>query len=304
MGIVVVAMVPLLLGRHAFMWPRFDRDEQRLLLTSALPLAAALALGQVYFRLVIVLMSLISSPKQTGYFGASLRAIEAPVAISILVAGVALPLLSAAARDDRARLRYAVEGLGMGAVIAGVLIVIVTARIAEPVMVLIGGEEFRPAGAVLQIQVGVLLFNALYQIWTVALVALGRQRELIFTNALALVGLAAFSLALVPEFGAKGGAAASVLGDALLAALIYWRLHHTAGRMAFSSGFLARVLLASLPACAVLFIPGLPNIVAAALAGLVFVGVGQLIGMIPEEVHEAFGLRRALSRIGRAPSGD
>lgn len=291
-GVVVLAMVPLLAGRRAFTWPRLDRGVQRLLLTTALPLAAALALGQVYFRLVIVLMSLISSPRQTGYFGASLRAIEAPIAISILVAGVALPLLSAAARDDRARLRYAVEGLGMGAVIAGVFVIIVTARIAEPLMVIIGGKAFRPAGDVLRIQVGVLLFSALYQMWTVALVALSRQRDLILTNVLALVGLAAFSAVLVPAFGAKGGAAASVLGDALLAGLIYWRLHHAAGRMAFTSGFLARVLAAAALATAVLFIPGLPDLAAAAIAGVVFLGVGQAIGMIPDEVHAAFGLRR------------
>jgi hypothetical protein len=39
------------------------------LLTKAPPLAAALVLGQVYFRLIILFMSLVSSPKQTGYYG-------------------------------------------------------------------------------------------------------------------------------------------------------------------------------------------------------------------------------------------
>src|SRR5207248_2179791 len=114
-GAVVVALVPLLVGMNAFMLPRFDRAEQRSLLRTALPLAAALALGQVYFRLVIVLMSLISDAQQTGYFGGSLRAMENVVIMPILVAGVALPLLAAAARDDLARLRYAIEGLSKGA---------------------------------------------------------------------------------------------------------------------------------------------------------------------------------------------
>jgi O-antigen/teichoic acid export membrane protein len=303
-GVVILALIPFLVGPRAFVAPRFDRDEQSVLLRSALPLAAALALGQVYFRLVIVLMSLISSPRQTGYYGASLRAIEAPVAISILVAGVALPLLSAAARDDRARLRYAVRGLSMGAVVAGVLVILVTARIAEPVMVIIGGERFRPAGDVLRIQVGVLLFNALYQMWTVALVALGRQRELILANALALVGLGLFSLALVPEFGARGGAAASVLGDALLACLIYWRLHRFAGPMTFGIGFVARVAVAAALATVPLLIPALPNVAAAALAGIIFLGVGHAIGMVPPEVAQAFSLRGLFSlRARRSASG-
>ena len=163
-GLAVVALIPLVAGSSTFMAPRFDRSEQRMLMRTAFPMAVAVALGQIYFRLVIVLMSLISSPQQIGYFGGSLRAMESLATLPGLILVVALPLLAAAARDDLARLRYAVDGLGQGAVIAGVLIVLVTVRAAEPVMVIIGGEAFRPAGAVLRIQVGALLFIMLYQI--------------------------------------------------------------------------------------------------------------------------------------------
>jgi O-antigen/teichoic acid export membrane protein len=298
-AVVIVAVIPVLAGPGAFTLPRFDRAEQRAL-TRALPVAAALVLGQVYFRLVIVLMSLISTPRQTGYFGGSLRAMETLVTLPILVAGVALPLLTAAARDDRARLRYAIEGLSEGAVIAGVLVVLVTVRAAEPVMAIIGGPAFRPSGAVLRIQVGALLFIALYQIWTVSLVALGRQRQLIFTNSLALVGVAAFAAVLVPAFGARGGAAASVLGDAVLAALIYWRLRAADVRVTVRLGFLGRVAAAAAVAAAALLIPGLPDFLAAALAGLLFLGVGQLIGMVPDELRDALAARGLLTRRGGA----
>ena len=294
-GLVVVALVPALMGRRAFVLPRLERAEQRSLLRTAFPLAAALALGQVYFRLVIVLMSLISNPQQTGYFGGSLRAMENVVIMPILVAGVALPLLAAAARDDLVRLRYAIEGLSKGALIAGVLVVLVTIRAAEPVMTLIGGHAFRPAGAVLRIQVSALLFIALYQLWSAALLALGHQRELILTNGLSLLGLAVFAVVLVPRFGAEGGAAASVLGDALLASLIYWRLSRVAGRVTVGSGFLLRVAGAAAVASVALLIPGLPDLLAAVLAGVLFLGVGQLIGMVPKELHEAFALRQLLA---------
>ena len=290
-GLVVLAVTPLLAGPGAFMRPRWGRMEQRTLLRRALPLATALVLGQVYFRLVILLMSLVSDPQQTGYFGGSLRAMEALVSVPTLVAGVALPVLAAAARDDHARLRYAIEGLSEGAVIAGVLIVLVTVRAAEPVMAIIGGHAFRPAGAVLRIQVGALLFGALVQIWAVSLVALGRQRDLILTNAIGLLGVAAFAVVLVELFGAQGGAAASVLGDVLLASLIYWRLRACKIQVVIRADFLGRVALAAAAACIALILPG-PDLLAAGLAGALFLGVGQRIGMIPEEVHAAFASRR------------
>lgn len=286
-GLVVIAVVPFLVGRAGLTWPRFDRAEQRGLLGTALPVAAALALGQVYFRLVIVLMSLISSAEQTGYFGGSLRAMEALIVIPVLVANVALPLLTAAARDDLGRLRYAIEGLSEGAVIAGVLVALVTFRAAEPVMSLLGGSEFGPAGDVLRIQVLALLFIALYQIWTVGLIALGRQRQLILTNALGLLGVAVFAAALVPSFGAEGGAVASVLGDAILAGLIYWRLHLSTGKVTVRLVFLARVAVAAAVALVPLFVPGLPDLLAAALSALVFLGVGLAIGMVPQELRAA-----------------
>jgi O-antigen/teichoic acid export membrane protein len=191
-------------------------------------------------------------------------------------------------------LRNAVRGLSEAVLIAGVLVILVTIRAAEPVMTLIGGHAFRPAGDVLRIQVVALLFIALYQLWTAALLALGRQRDLIATNAMALAGVAIFAAILVPAFGARGGAAASVLGDAMLASLIYWRLSRATGSLRVRRGFLLRVAGSAAVAGAVLAIPVLPDLLAAALAGVVFLGVGQLIGMIPGEVRAAFALRRLL----------
>jgi O-antigen/teichoic acid export membrane protein len=203
-----------------------------------------------------------------------------------------------AARDDHVRLRYAIEGLSEGAVVAGVLVILVTARAAEPVMALIGGSHFRPSGGVLRIQVIALLFIALYQIWTVSLVALGRQRDLIFTNIVALLGVAVFAAVLVPLFGAQGGALASVLGDTLLASLIYWRLHAVIGEVRLRPGFLGKVVVAAALAGAVLMVPGLPDLVAAALAGVLFLGFGQTIGMLPDELRAALGWRGLLARRG------
>jgi O-antigen/teichoic acid export membrane protein len=299
-GITVLMMVPLLVGRAGLVRPRFDRVVQRTLLRTALPISAALVLGQIYFRLVIVLMSLISNPTQIGYFGGSLRAMESLVALPILVASVALPVMTSAAKaGNLPRLRYAIEGLSEGAIIAGMLIILVTIRAADPVMRIIGGAEFEPAGNVLRIQVVALLFIALYQIWTVALVALGRQRQLIMTNAVGLLAVAVFAAILVPPLGAKGGAIASVAADIVLAGLIYWRLHISTGRVTVRTGFLARVVVASAAGGAALLLP-IGDIPASVVGAVVFVGVGFAVGMVPKELRDVLGpqgpLRRGVSR--------
>lgn len=298
-GVAVLVAVPLLVGRAGVVRPQFDRLRQRQLLRTALPIAAALVLGQIYFRLVIVLMSLISTPQEVGYFGGSLRAMEALIALPILVASVALPLMATAAQDNMARLRYTIEGLSEGAVIAGMLVILVTIRAADPVMRVIGGKEFEPAGNVLRIQVVALLFIALYQIWTVALVALGRQRQLIFTNAVGLLAVGVFAAVLVPPLGAKGGAIASVSADIVLAGLIYWRLHVSVGRVTVKTSFLARVAVAALASGAALLLP-IGDIPASIVAAIVFVGVGFAVGMVPKELQDVLGSKGLLRRsIGR-----
>jgi hypothetical protein len=55
-------------------------------------------------------------------------------------------------------------------------------------------------------------------------------------------------------------------------------------------------LAAAAVAIAPLLLPGLPDLVAAALSGAVFLGVGQLIGMVPSEVRDAFALRELLAQ--------
>jgi O-antigen/teichoic acid export membrane protein len=187
-------------------------------------------------------------------------------------------------------------------VIAGILIILVTIRAADPVMRVIGGAEFEPAGNVLRIQVVALLFIALYQIWTVALVALGRQRQLIFTNALGLLAVGVFAAILVPPLGAKGGAMASVAADIVLAGLIYSRLHLATGRVAVRAAFLGRVVIAAAAGGAALLLP-IGDIPASVVGAIVFLGVGTAIGMVPKELHDVLGSKGLARRMAGGSAG-
>ena len=176
--------------------------------------------------------------------------------------------------------------------ICGVGLILVTARAAPWVMSVIGGHQFRGAGAVLRIQVAALMFIGLSQIWGATLIALHRQRDLIVTNGAALLGVAIFAAVLVPASGAEGGAVATVAGDALLAGLILWRLYRRTDRVRLHARMLGKLALATAVALVPLLISGLPDLVAAGLSGVLYVVVAQLIGLLPKEVPEALLRRR------------
>ncbi|MEA2311281.1 MAG: hypothetical protein QOE28_1249 [Solirubrobacteraceae bacterium] len=297
-GVVVIALTPVIAGRRVMVAPRFDRDEWRWLVRQALPVAAAFVLGTLYFRVIILLMSLVSSPLEVGLFGTSLRIMETLAGVPVLIAGVALPVLTAAARDDRARLAYALQRLTDVAVLVGVLAVLVTAIAADEVVTIIGGDAYRAAGDVLRIQVAALLGIFLSQLWSAGLIALHRQRELIAINGIALVAVGAMGALLVSLDGARGGALATVLGDALLAALLLMRLHHADPNLRPKVRKPLRLALCTAIAVLPAFIPGLPALVAAALTAVVFAVAVRATGVLPEELLSAFTLpgRRSAGR--------
>ena len=289
-GVVAVALSPVVLGRQALVRPRFDRDAWRMLVRQVLPVATVYVLATLYLRLVVVLMSLIATDYQTGLFGTSLRILETLIQIPTLLAGIALPLLTAAARDDHERLRYALQRISEVAIVAGALVVVVTVLAAETIVVVLGGEEFRPAAGVLRIQSVALLGVFLSQFWSAALIALHRQRELIGVNAAALVSLGVFAGVLIPFGGAKGGATVTVLGEAVLCGLLLWRLRRTGTPGQLRFGFVWRVLLAVAAGLAPLLIPELWVPAATALGVLLFAGAVVILRLVPEELLTA--LRR------------
>jgi O-antigen/teichoic acid export membrane protein len=287
-GVVVIVLTPILAGRSVLVAPRFDRAEWRWLFREALPVAAAFVVGTLYFRAVILLMSVISSEREVGLFGTSLRIMETLAGVPVLVAGIALPLLTAAARDDAQRFTYALQRLTDVAVLAGVLAVVVTAIAADEVVTIIGGEEYVEAGDVLRVQVGALLGIFLSQLWSGGLIALHRQRELIAINAIALVALGAIGAAFVARWGALGGAAATVVGDALLAGLLLVRLRRGAAPVKLTMRHPFRLVLCTGISLLPALVPGLPALVAAALAAIVFAGAARVTGVLPPELLPAF----------------
>ena len=101
-----------------------------------------------------------------------------------------------------------------------------------------------------------------------------------------------FAGVLIPLWGAKGGAAATVLGEATLCALLLWRLRRTGTPGELRFGFVWRVLLATALGLAPALIPGLWVPAATLLGVLVFLGAAVVLKLVPEELPAALRARR------------
>jgi O-antigen/teichoic acid export membrane protein len=286
----LIATVALVRGRLALR-PEVDLAEWRRLGRMTLPYAVATTTGLLYVYMAIVLMSLVASDLETGYFAASFRVFIVVGAIPGLVVASAFPILARAARDDRNRLSYALQRLFDVSITFGAGMALALVVGAEIAIDVVAGSEFEPAVDVLRIQGAALLATFLLATGSYALLSLARYRALVTVNALALVVSAVLTLTLAPTLGAEGAAIATLCGESVLAVasgIAVVRAHRDL-RPSFQA--LPATLLAAACGAALALVPSLPDLARVMLAAAGYGAVLAALGAIPAEVREAVGGR-------------
>ena len=145
-AIVLVLLTAWLVRGTIPFVPAFDTRAWGRLLRLVLPYAAASAIGAVYVSLVVVLTSLVASQEETGYFSAAFRVFSVLSAVPSLLVASAFPILARAARDDRERLRYALQRLWDASLVIGAGAAVLTA-VGAPVAIAVsrGQSTNRPS---------------------------------------------------------------------------------------------------------------------------------------------------------------
>ena len=197
------------------------------LLREALPLAVALTMNVIYFRVLMIMTSLLASQTQTGYFATSFQVFAVLFSLPLLVLSSALPLLSVAGRDDSERLRFGLQRMTEVSLAVSVVFVLAIYALAPTLIPLLGGDQYSGAAPVLQIQSFALIAVFVGQVWQLGLLSLRRQAALAWANAGALVLVLVLGAVLIPLWGARGAAAAAVLAESILAVLVYLFLRAT-----------------------------------------------------------------------------
>jgi O-antigen/teichoic acid export membrane protein len=258
----------------------------------------AAAAAVIYFRVAILLVSLIASEQETGYFGVSSRVVEALVAIPTLMVGAAFPIFARAAMDDHVRLAYGFDRTLRVSVAAGVGVALGLFFGAPIAIDVLGGSGFEPAIEVLRIQgvaVGATFVSAF---WSYAMLSLRLHREIMFVSIAALLLVFVLVAVLCSADGARGAAVGTAIAELAIALgypLVLGRRHPN---LVPRAGFLRGVAGAAAVAAAVWFVPVGPLV--QTVLGLAVYGVA-LVGLraLPEEV--LVELRRLTGR-GRRPA--
>jgi O-antigen/teichoic acid export membrane protein len=277
--------VPLVLGDISLR-PSFHLGRWWGLLRDTVPWAVISAVNIVYFRVAIILMSLIATAVETGYFATSFRIIEVLVGIPGLVISAAFPILARSERDDLARFNLASARIFELAVLAGTWLVVCLEVGAPFAIHVVAGGKAEPSIDVLRIQGLALIATFVAVACGFPLLTLRRYRAVLYTNLGALVVSAALTLILVPQWAARGAAVAAVVAETSLAVAVAILLAHGKHPVRLPLGVIPVAAVAAATGALVGLLLPVHPLLAVLAASLVYFAALRLFGRFPREVAE------------------
>jgi len=271
--------------------PSIDTEQWRALLSPILTYSVAVAAATLYFRVAIVLVSLLASSRQLGFFSISLRVVEVLFAVPGLLVGAAFPIFARAARDDPARLGYALSRVFEVSLIVGAWMALSLAVGAHLAIELVGGSKFLPAAPILAVQGLALGATFVSTVWGFGMLSLHLHRLiLIFSVGSLLIVIAVVSV-LVTLDGAQGaaiGTSAVEIGVAIASGLLLVKGRpHLRPRL---TG-VPKVALAAALGATPMLATGLPVIVRLLLSTLIYGVVVFALRAFPTEVYDLLPAR-------------
>jgi O-antigen/teichoic acid export membrane protein len=288
-GLAIILLTPLAVPVGRGLLPGYDRAIAVGLVREALPLAIALTMNVVYFRVLMVMIELLGSTRETGLYATSFQVFAVLFSLPLLVLSSALPLLSVAGRDDDERLRFGLQRMTEVALAGGIVFVLAIVALAPVLIPHLGGKQYSDAAPVLQIQAFALIAVFVGQTWQLGLLSLRRQSALAWANGGALAVVIVAGAILIPAEGARGGGVAALIGETSLALFVYLALRRAAPKVVPRLGLTPRVAAASMPGFAVLVLP-MPWEVRLVGSVAVFVAAAFALRAVPAELLHA--LRR------------
>lgn len=284
-AIAVLLVTPLLLHRRHLVRPRWSGSQLRALALQTLPLAVSGVLSVLYFRILVILMSLLdSSATQLGYYVTSARVIELFLGLPVMLVGVVLPVLSVSSRDNTERLQYVTLRMTQTICLIGVLLALIMGIGSQPIILVLGGPQYSGAASVLQIQCLALITIFVAGAWTTTLVGMGRTRALAISTAIGVAAVLVFGASLIPPLGAKGAAIAAVVADVIFCATIYVPLRRGGAGAALRAGPFLRIATCAAPGLVLALTSPLSPAPTTVIATGIFLALTVALRSLPPEL--------------------
>lgn len=249
--------------------PTIDPPYWRRLAAGSVVLGLAIALSQIYFRIDTILLALLRSSEEVGFYGAAYKFIELAVIFAAAATASMFPPLARFVGEGDPRARTLVRRTYDVVLAASAPLAVLMVAFSDEIIVLTSGEEFREGGAALQLLAPYVLFSFANTVLWPALIAAKRDRALLGTALAVLVLNVAANLVFIPIYGFKAAAVISVVSELLVT--VPTLLLARAQGLELDLRYLPAVATATAAMVVTILVVPEPALLSAVLAGCVYV---------------------------------
>lgn len=197
---------------------RFDVAGWMDIFRTSWPIALSVVFTLIYFKADTLILQHYHGDVVVGLYGAPYKVLEVLVSFPAMFAGLALPILTRSFnQNDPERFNRVLQKALDFLVITSLPVVFGARFVAERLMVLISGEDFRASGDILRILIiatGIIFVGNLFGN---TVVAINKQKPMIFVYfSIAVISVTGYFL-FIPEFSYYGAAWMTVVAEGLVA---------------------------------------------------------------------------------------
>lgn len=267
----------------------FNRKLWREIFTLSWPLSCTIALNLIYLKADTIILSLIKSPAEVGLYGATYRVIDILVTLPFILAGIALPQITAAFhRHDTANAHKIIQRSFDSLALFALPLMIGAQFVATGLMTLVAGAEFARSGLILQMLIFACGAIYLGTIFSHVIIAVNKQKQTIWAYGFVAVTSLAGYFVFIPRYSYFGAAAVTIYSEVTVAVLIFAIAYYYT-KFAPSLLIFGKALLASLIMGLALYLsPSLNIISALLLAAIVYAAALGIL--MRKEIKELVGL--------------
>ncbi len=209
---------------------RFERSVWKEIFNRSWPIAISISFNLIYLMGGVIALSLFRSQDEVGIYGAARKLLDVLTVIPIMFMGLVLPLLVKARSEGSVTdwnriLQKAFDFMAVLALplVAGTIVV------GHDLMIFLAGDEFAGAGPLLLILILACASVFFGSLFGHAIIAIKKQRAMIWGYAADAVLAVALNLALVPRYGATAAAWVTFATEAFIACATYYMIRRVTG---------------------------------------------------------------------------
>lgn len=249
-GSVVASLYTYAMARRDVRFtPSVDWRVWRSMLRTSTPIGFAYVVGLLYFKADTIILSLLSTAREIGYYGAAYAVVAFFLVISTTISRTFLPTMVRASRET---LSEAVHNALAYFAIGGVFSATAVATCGPSVVSIVAGPHFEAANTPLRYLGLGLVFIFLSSGLSSVCVARGFGNKIFVMSVVSLVLNVALNLVLIPLLGIVGAALATLACEVISLVLFMGLVRREMALRVRVVGALVRPVLAGGVTCAVL----------------------------------------------------